>query len=181
MLGNRKIPNDELDKILYQKILQITDIKSIENTESESILKDYVSENETFTHIKIDPVNLYIDKKINDQKIKIKYYAVPIKYEERAKYEIERLLKADIIEENRSPYASPSFLIEKKNRELRLVVDYRIVNNYIKDDISLIPKIFENLYKIEKSKFFTKIDLKNGFNQIKIDENSRNITSFTIF
>ncbi|KAG0435774.1 Retrovirus-related Pol polyprotein from transposon [Dictyocoela muelleri] len=113
--------------------------------------------------------------------MKLKYYSVPIKYENSAKKEIERLLKNEIIEKNRSPYASPAFLIEKRNKDLRLDVDYRSINKFIRDEISLIPKIFENLHKIGKNKYFTKIDLKNGFNQVLLHENSRDVTSFTIF
>ncbi|KAG0440342.1 Retrovirus-related Pol polyprotein from transposon 17.6 [Dictyocoela muelleri] len=51
----------------------------------------------------------------------------------------------------------------------------------MKDEVSLIPKIYENLFKISQSKVFSKIDLKNGFSQIKLAESSRDITSLTIF
>lgn len=76
--------------------------------------------------------------------------------------------------------ASPAFFIEKKNGELRLVVDHRWVNEIINDEIALIPKIYDILYKIEQNILFTKIDLKKGFNQLVLDENSRSLTSFTV-
>ncbi|KAF9760824.1 Transposon Tf2-6 polyprotein [Nosema granulosis] len=181
MKGNDEKYIDEIDEILYERLLIIDQEAEIADTELETQLKEYINDNEDFSKMKIPPIELFVDDKIKDFKLTPQYYSVPIKYEKGAKEEIRRLLKADIIEESRVPYASPSFLIEKKNKELRLVVDYRKINQFIVDEISLIPKIFENLYKIGKNTVFSKIDMKNGFNQLSLSENSRDLTSFTIF
>lgn len=135
----------------------------INNQDLKNLIGRYIKENDTFKNIKIQSTLIYYDKKIEEQQNKLKYYSVPVKYEEAAKEEIQRLLKNDIIEEIRMTYASPSFFIEKKNKELRLVVYYRWVNNYIRDEISLIPKIFENLFRIGQNKIYSKIDLKKWF------------------
>ncbi|KAF9762990.1 Transposon Tf2-6 polyprotein [Nosema granulosis] len=116
------------------------------------------------------PVELFIDKKIEDHNFTPQYYSIPLKYEKESKEELKRLLKNDIIEETRIPYASPSFFIEQKNKELRHVVDYRKENEFIKDEISMIPKIFENLYKLERKKIFSKIDLNQIVWTIKVEE-----------
>lgn len=48
------------------------------------------------------------------------------------KKHLQDLLAAGVIEESYSPYASPAVLVRKKNGELRLVIDYRRLNNYTK-------------------------------------------------
>jgi hypothetical protein len=44
------------------------------------------------------------------------------------KEEITRLKGLGIIRDSNSVYASPAFPIKKKNGEIRLVVDYRLLN-----------------------------------------------------
>ncbi|KAF9761016.1 Transposon Tf2-11 polyprotein [Nosema granulosis] len=160
MIGRENIHIDELDKILYERLLWIEENDVTLDKEIKKGLTEYIEDNDRFSHIRMIPFELFIDKKIEDHNFTHQYYSVPLKYEKGAKEELKRLLKNDIIEETRIPYASPSFLIEKKNKELRFVVDHRKVNEFIKDEISMIPKIFENLYKLERKKIFSKIDLK---------------------
>lgn len=97
-------------------------------------LKECIKENENYQHVDKTPIQLHIYKKeITNYESKLKYYSVPLKYKE----EVNRLLEQDIIEKHRSKYASLSFLIEKRNKELRLVVDYGEVNEYLIDEISV--------------------------------------------
>lgn len=53
---------------------------------------------------------------------------------------LQDLLAAGIIEESHSPYASPIVLVRKKNAELRMVVDYRRLNNLTKKDAYPLPR-----------------------------------------
>ncbi|WUR03433.1 prp pol polyprotein-like [Vairimorpha necatrix] len=181
MIGAEEIETDEIDAILYDRILLIKEPKILNETNIPRRLTEYIKKNEEHDKIKVEPLSLYIDEKIRDHRLELKYYTVPVKYEADARKEISRLLTNDIIERGRNYYASPSFFIEKKNKELRLVVDYRTVNKFIKDEICIIPKIYESLYKLGGNTYYSKIDLKNGFNQLELEEGSRDITSFTIF
>lgn len=54
----------------------------------EKKLTKYIKDNETFNHLNIEPVKLFIDTNIEDSSLKLKYYAVPIKYEQGANQEI---------------------------------------------------------------------------------------------
>lgn len=54
-------------------------------------------------------------------------------------------MQEDIIEPSDSPYTSPSFFLEKKNKDLRLVIDYKKINEFLKDDPWILPKIDEVL------------------------------------
>ncbi|KAF9756154.1 Retrovirus-related Pol polyprotein from transposon opus [Nosema granulosis] len=180
MIGKETINPDDMDRILYERLLCIEEKPVNEKIVKEKLV-EYLKDNEKFNYMNVEEVDLFIDPKIREHVFTPQYYSVPQKFEQGAKDELNRLLKNDIIEKTRVSYASPAFLIEKKNKELRLVVDYRKVNIFIRDEISMIPKIFETLQKLERKKIFSKIDLKNGFNQIRLADNSRDITSFTMF
>lgn len=47
-----------------------------------------------------------------------------------------------------------------------MVIDYRHINQFMIEETSEISKIFEGIIKMGTAKIFSKIDLKNGFNQI---------------
>lgn len=83
--------------------------------------------------------------------------------------------------EDKTNMFSLAFPIEKKTSDLRIVIDYRKTNKHIIDEPYEIPKIFETLQLLERKAFFTKIDLKNGFDQISIDKQSSKITGFMMF
>ncbi len=68
-----------------------------------------------------------------------------------------------------SPYGAPVLFVRKKGGEWRMCVDYRALNKITVKDKFPIPRV-EDLYDQVggKAKFFTKIDLRWGYHQIKI-------------
>ena len=59
------------------------------------------------------------------------------------KRHLQDLLAIGIIEKSHSPYASPIVLVRKNNGDLRMVVDYRRLNNLTKKDAYPLPRIEE--------------------------------------
>uniref|UniRef100_A0A669CY19 ribonuclease H n=1 Tax=Oreochromis niloticus TaxID=8128 RepID=A0A669CY19_ORENI len=95
------------------------------------------------------------------------------------KRHLQDLLAAGIIEESHSPYASPVVLVRKKNGELRMVVDYRRLNNLTKKDAYPLPRIEETFTLLSGSKWFTVLDLKSGYYQLEVEPCDRPKTAFT--
>lgn len=95
------------------------------------------------------------------------------------KRHLQDLLAAGIIEESHSPYASPVVLVRKKNGELRMVVDYRRLNNLTKKDAYPLPRIEETFTVVSGSKWFTVLDLKSGYYQLEVEPCDRPKTAFT--
>lgn len=91
---------------------------------------------------------------------------------------LDDLLAKEIIRKSESEYASPVVLIPKKTGEYRLCVDYRILNKYIVRDNYPIPVIEDQLNILRNKKYFSILDLKNGFYHISVSEESRQYTSF---
>lgn len=71
-----------------------------------------------------------------------------------------------------------NMLIVKKGDKLRLCVDPYELNKALLRPKYQIPTIEEILPELAKARIFTKLDLKNGFWQVKLHKNSRELTTF---
>ncbi|KAG0440265.1 Retrovirus-related Pol polyprotein from transposon opus [Dictyocoela muelleri] len=77
-------------------------------------------------------------------------------------------------------YISPSFFIKKANRKLRLIIDYRNLNSVTVKAHNLRPKITDILSSLHGKTVFTKLDLNQGFYQIRIKEDDVYKTGFSV-
>src|SRR5205807_1542072 len=68
----------------------------------------------------------------------------------------------------RSAAAAPILFVRKKDGSLRLCIDYRALNRLTIPNKYPLPLISELLDKTSGGKWFTKLDLKNGYNLIRI-------------
>ena len=86
----------------------------------------------------------------------------------------------DIIEKanSLSSWVSPVVVVPKPNGEVRLCVDMRQVNCAVEHERYPIPTIDEVLQDMDRSKVFSKLDLRWGYAQIELSEESRGITTF---
>lgn len=169
--GNERETEEVLDEILVKNIGVAEGDQSIIK-----MFKLYYKNNNKFKYFLGEKASFSLEKSVN---IKNKIsYSVPPKLVDQSKLEIKRLLAEDIIEKSHSNIISPAFFIKKKNGDLKLVVDYREVNKCIRDDPWVIPNIEESIIRIGSKEYFSQIDLSNGFNQIRIEEESKELTSF---
>jgi len=81
-----------------------------------------------------------------------KVYAMIIKEEETLNEWLDKQLKAGLIMESSSKYASPCFFIPKKDRTLQLVQDYQKHNQHTIKDKTLLPLIAVVIVKLKKAK-----------------------------
>lgn len=87
-------------------------------------------------------------------------------------------LRKEWIVPSGAEYGSPVLFAKKPNGGLRLCVDYREVNRRTRRDTYPLPLIGETLERISKAKIFTKLDIRQAFNRIRIDEASEDLTTF---
>jgi len=60
--------------------------------------------------------------------------------------------------------------VRKKNGSKRMVIDYHNLNNQIVKNNYLLPLIMDLIDNMESKKVLTKMDLRWGFNNIRIKE-----------
>ena len=87
--------------------------------------------------------------------------------------EVERqladYLQRGFIRPSNSPWASPILLVKKKDGSMRMCVDYRGLNALtIKNKYPPLPRIDEFFDQLHGSCYFTKIDLRSGYHQLRI-------------
>ncbi|WVZ83964.1 hypothetical protein U9M48_031050 [Paspalum notatum var. saurae] len=106
----------------------------------------------------------------------------PYHYCPAQKDEIERqvakLLQSDMIKPSNSPYAFPALLVKKKAGEWRLCVDYRRLNAMTVNSRYPMPVIDELLDELASAKWFTTLDLRAGFHQIRMKEEDQHKIAF---
>nr|CAI5826924.1 unnamed protein product [Callosobruchus analis] len=88
---------------------------------------------------------------------------------------IDELLINDIIRKSESNYCSPVLLVKKKNGENRMCIDYRKLNSVTIKDNHPLPRIDDQIDRLQGGVYFTSLDMKSGYHQIPITENSKNI------
>lgn len=93
---------------------------------------------------------------------------------------IQELIDKDIIEPVEKPteWVSPVVIVPKPNGDIRVCVDMREVNEAVVRERHPIPTIDELLQDMAGSRVFSKLDLKLGYHQLELHEDSRDITSF---
>lgn len=91
---------------------------------------------------------------------------------------LQELLKAGIIKESRSQYASPIVIARKKTGRIRMCVDYRTLNRRTIPDQYTTPRIDDALDCLTGSKWFSVLDLRSGYYQIAMAEEDKEKTAF---
>lgn len=93
--------------------------------------------------------------------------------------QVEKLLKADVIEESYSPWAAPVVLVRKKNGTWRFCLDYRKLNMVTIKDSHPLPRVDDALDALSGSAWFSTMDLQYGYWQVELEEEDREKTAFT--
>lgn len=89
------------------------------------------------------------------------------------------LEEADIIRKSYSPYSAPVAPVHKPDCSLRVCLDYRYLNKYVKNDAFPLPNLIDSTYNMAGSRYFTTKDLVRGYYQIEMAEDSVEKTTFS--
>jgi len=81
---------------------------------------------------------------------------------------LEENLYTRRIHSSKSPMAAPVFFIKKKDGSLRLVQDYRVLNSMTVKNKYPFLLIFELVSQLRRARYFTKLDVCWGFNNVRI-------------
>ena len=79
-------------------------------------------------------------------------------------------LEKGYIRVSKSPYASPFFFVKKKDGKLRPVQDYRKLNSHTVRNQYPLPLISDLITDLSGAWIYTKLDIRWGYNNIRIKE-----------
>ena len=83
---------------------------------------------------------------------------------------VKEQLQKGYIWPSKSPQTAPVFFVGKKDGKKRMVQDYRYLNKWTIKNNYLLPLISDVLENIGMKKVFTKMDLRWGYNNVRIKE-----------
>ena len=111
---------------------------------------------------------------------KERYRHIPPHQYEEVKQHLKEMLEIGAISKSKSPWTSAVVLVRKKDGFLRFCIDLRKLNARTVKDAYSLPRIEETLDCLNGAQWFTSLDLKSGYWQVELDEESKALTAFTV-
>lgn len=113
-----------------------------------------------------------------------KSYRYPHHFKKDVEEQVKDMLENGVISNSTSPYNSPIWVVPKKvdasgKRKVRLVIDFRKLNEKTISDKFPIPQIEDILDHLGKCQYFTTLDMKSGFHQIAMSLKDKIKTAFS--
>src|SRR6266545_6503658 len=99
-----------------------------------------------------------------------KVYPLSVSEQKELDIFLKENLDSGRIRPSKSPMAAPVFFVKKKDGKLRLVQDYHALNAMTVKNKYPLPLIPELIAKLQGAKYFTKLDVRWGFNNVWIKE-----------
>ncbi|KAK8918382.1 hypothetical protein KSP39_PZI021861 [Platanthera zijinensis] len=95
------------------------------------------------------------------------------------KSQLQELLDKGFIRPSTSPWGAPVLFVKKKDGSFRLCVDYRELNKLTIRNQYPLPRIDDLFDQLSNAKVFSKIDLRSGYHQMRINEDDIYKTAFS--
>jgi ribosomal protein S18 acetylase RimI-like enzyme len=81
---------------------------------------------------------------------------------------IDKMIAKGFIRPSKSPFGSPVLFVRKPDGSLRLVVDYRKLNEMTIKNRYPLPLISELFDRLKSAKYYTRLDMAEAYNQLRI-------------
>ncbi|GJX12525.1 putative reverse transcriptase domain-containing protein [Tanacetum coccineum] len=92
--------------------------------------------------------------------------------------QLQELLDKGFIRPSSSPWGAPILFVKKKDGSMRMCIDYRELNKVTVKNVYPLPRIDDLFDQIQGARWFSKIDLRSGYHQLKVREEDIPKTAF---
>ncbi|KAJ0458542.1 putative nucleotidyltransferase, Ribonuclease H [Helianthus annuus] len=94
------------------------------------------------------------------------------------KKQLDELLSKGFIQPSSSPWGAPVLFVKKKDGSMRMCIDYRELNKVTIKNRYQLPRIDDLFDQLQGARYFSKIDLRSGYHQLKVQEEDIPKTAF---
>nr|GEU31321.1 hypothetical protein [Tanacetum cinerariifolium] len=105
------------------------------------------------------------------------YRLAPSEMKELAK-QLQELSDKGFIRPSSSPWGAPVLFVKKKDGSFRMCIDYRELNKLTIKNRYPLPRIDDLFDQLQGSSVYSKIDLRSGYHQLRVQEKDIPITAF---
>lgn len=163
------------------KSANATNVTEPDSDSSGNVLKRFPKVTDGIGKLKGYKLKLHIDESV--QPVAQPHRRMAFHQRDKISAELKRLQDCDIIEpvNGPTPWISPILAVPKPKdpSQVRLCLDARRLNEAIQRERHVTPTIHDLIHDLNGAKYFSKLDLRAGYHQIELDEQSRYITSFS--
>ncbi|KAI3523729.1 hypothetical protein L1887_02080 [Cichorium endivia] len=108
---------------------------------------------------------------------KAPYRLAPAEMQELSS-QLQELLEKGFIRPSSSPWGAPVLFVKKKDGSLRMCIDYRELNKLTIKNRYPLPRIDDLFDQLQGASYFSKIDLRSGYHQLRVHEGDIPKTAF---
>ena len=102
--------------------------------------------------------------------LKTKIYPMSLNKQAELDKFLEENLKKGYIRQSKSPMASLVFFVKKKDGKLRFIQDYRRLNEVTVKNRYPLPLVLDIVNRLQGARYFSKMDVRWGYNNVCIKE-----------
>ncbi|KAI3738348.1 hypothetical protein L2E82_28377 [Cichorium intybus] len=92
--------------------------------------------------------------------------------------QLQELLDKGFIRPSSSPWGAPVLFVKKKDGSMRMCIDYRELNKITIKNRYPLPRIDDLFDQLQGADYFSKIDLRSGYHQVRVKESDVEKTAF---
>ena len=92
--------------------------------------------------------------------------------------QLQELLEKGFIRPSSSPWGAPVLFVKKKDGSMRMCIDYRELNKVTVKNKYPLPRIDDLFDQLQGANFFSKIDLRSGYHQVRVRDQDIPKTAF---